>query len=270
MTYLVKLSLIVWRLGLSGRGAKLVLGAVACVVAAAHLSSVFSLRQPGTVAMDVGISAYKLLGVLLALIWVQELISRDLDRKSILLPLACPLSRAQYLLSRFIGIWGMLLLVTVLMALGTALVAYPWEARYPHSVALGDMWHLAASFGLLFLDLTVVLAFAVAIASVATVQALPLLVGIAFAVVCRSIGPAVTFLTQVDKQHKWVSTEVHNAAGVVEWLLPDLSRFDLRGMVLYSDAVSIETMLLLAGVALSYSLLFLATGVFAFSRRDIV
>lgn len=270
MIYLIRLSTTVWRLGLSGRGAKLVLGTVFCVVAAAYLASLFSLRQPGAVAMDVGISAYKLLGVLLAVIWVQELVGRDLDRKSVLLPLASPMSRAHYLLSRFLGIWSMLLLVTVLMAAGTALVAYPWEARYPHAVPLGDAWHVAAAFGLLFLDLTIILAFTVAVASVATVQALPLLVGLAFAVVGRSIGPALTFLTQVDTAHKWVSTEVHHAAGVVEWALPDLSRFDLRGMAVYGDAFPAETALLLTGVACSYTLLFLAAGVFAFGRRDIV
>ena len=57
MVYLIRLSTTVWRLGPSGRGARLVLDAVFYVVAAAYLSSLFSLRQPGAVGMDFGMHA---------------------------------------------------------------------------------------------------------------------------------------------------------------------------------------------------------------------
>lgn len=270
MAYLIRLSGIVWRLGLSGRGARLFFGTALLVTGSAYLAALFSLRQPGTVALDAGISVYKILVVLLAVIWVQELICRDLDRKSVLLPLSCPMSRADYLLSRFFGIWAMLLLATVMMAVGPTLIAYLWSERYPHHVPLGGVAQVATTFALLFLDATIILAFTVAIASVATVQALPLLAGVAFAVIGRSIGPAVTFLTQVDQQHKWVPTEIHHAAGVVEWLLPDLSRFDLRGIALYSDAIPTTTAWLLAGVAVAYTVFFLAIAGLAFNKRDII
>lgn len=270
MPYLLRLSSIVWRLGLSGRGAKLIFGTVATVVAAAFLAAMFSLRQPAAVAMDVGISAYKILVILLAIVWVQDLVCRDLDRKSVLLPLGCPISRSQYLMSRFLGIWGLLGVTTLLMAIGVWAVANFGVAKYPQAVPVGDFGSVLLTFVLLFFEQSVILSFAVLMASVATVQALPMFATIAFAIICRSIGPVVTFLTQVDTEHRWVSADLHHVVGVIEWGLPDLSRFDLRGMAVYGDPAVPSTLALLLAIAVAYSALLLVLASWTFRRRDIL
>ena len=76
------------RSGLRGRSfyAVFILGVV--MIGVAYLSGFFSPRQPRTVALDVGLSGIRFSLVLLNLFWVQELVAREIDRRTILFSLA--------------------------------------------------------------------------------------------------------------------------------------------------------------------------------------
>jgi Cu-processing system permease protein len=266
----LRMAQVVWRFGLSGRSAKLFLAVLVLVLSAAFLAALFSARQPATVALDIGLSAYKVLIVLLGVVWVQELVCRDMDRKSIFLPLSYPVSRSQYLLSRFLGILGLLALATLLVAVGVFLVTSNLASRFPQAVPVAGAGQISLVFLLLFLEQTIVLAFTMLIASLATVQALPMLLGITFAFVGRTIGAAVEFLTKVDVKSESVSPEIHRAVAWIELFVPDLGRFDLRGIALYGDPVSSVALWPLAGASLAYSAFFLLLACAFFSRRDLV
>jgi Cu-processing system permease protein len=80
----------------------LVLGML--LVGVAFLAASFSPRQPKTVTMDVGFSGIRFSLVLFAVFWVQELVGREVERRTVLYALAYPVGRAAYLLGRFFGV----------------------------------------------------------------------------------------------------------------------------------------------------------------------
>ena len=49
----------------------------------AYLAAEFSGRQPGTVALDVGLSAIRIIGLLLVLFWCQEMVGKEIERRTV-------------------------------------------------------------------------------------------------------------------------------------------------------------------------------------------
>lgn len=256
------------RSGLRGRSfhAVFVLGIL--LIGVAYLSGFFSPRQPQTVALDVGFSAIRFSLVLLNLFWVQELVAREIDRRTILFSLAYPVSRGAFLAGRFFAIvilsmlaafiFGWLLLLAVVMAGG----GYSQE----FAVALGaPFW---TTFAGLVLDAAVVAAFALCIAALSTVSILPLALGAAFAVAGKALGATMGYLASgADGDQDFVN----RYGRVVNWirlLLPDLSRLDWREWPMYQQAPGTDAMLWAAVMAVAYIAFLMACAALLFSRRE--
>ena len=73
------------------------------IIGVAWLAANFSARHPATLALDVGISGMRAILVFMSLFWVQELIGRDIERKTVMFALSYPVPRSHYLLGRFCG-----------------------------------------------------------------------------------------------------------------------------------------------------------------------
>lgn len=94
------------RSGIRSRSVQVVFVLGLALVLVAYLAASFSPRQPRTVALDVGFSGARFSLILLSLFWVQDLVSREIDRKIILQSLSYPVSRAAFLsaaISRYLA-----------------------------------------------------------------------------------------------------------------------------------------------------------------------
>ncbi|WP_172425097.1 ABC-2 transporter permease [Vandammella animalimorsus] len=205
----------------------------ALVLLAAWLAANFSARQPATVALDVGLSGTRLVLMLMALFWVQELLGKDMERKSLYFVLAYPISREAYLLSRFAAVAALLALGVLILggALGVVMHVLPSTYAQPTPVALG--WPYVLTLAGLWLDLLVITAFALWLCSLSTTPFLPLIMGCLFALAARSLGITLDFLLHSQNadpdQVRWLLPVIQ--AG--KWVLPDLSRLDWRDLALY-------------------------------------
>lgn len=254
--------------GLRGRSIQVtfVLGLV--LIAFAYLAASFSPRQPQTIALDIGFSAIRFTLVLLALFWVQELFSREIDRKIILHSLALPVSRASFFVGRYLSVvvlTGLSVVILGLCLLLAVVLASPsYEQEFP--VGLGvPFWLALVGIGL---DVSVVAAVASAVAMISTVPVLPLAVGAAFAIGGKALGASVDYLARgadgdaamVDRMGHWVD--------VVAWLIPDLSRLDWRQWAVYGAEPSFDHLLWATVMALSYGAIALTLGVHALRNRE--
>lgn len=221
------------RSGLRGRSFQAVFVLGISIIGLAYLSGFFSPRQPQTVALDIGFSGLRFCLVLLNLFWVQELMAREIDRRVILFSLAYPVNRGAFLVGRFAAmlllsllaalVLGLLLLLAVLLAGGQ------YSQEFP--VALGlPFW--ATVLGLT-LDAAVVGAFAMCIAALSTVSALPLALGAAFAIAGKALGATIDYLSRGADGDAELLGRYDPAIALIKWVLPDLSRLDWRDWALY-------------------------------------
>lgn len=254
--------------GLRGSGFKVLLLLALLLIGAALLATSFSGRHPVTVGFDVGLSSMRLVLLLMMLIWVQDLLAKDIERKTLYFMLAYPYSRAQYLLSRFVSLallgamatalLGGLLLLAMLMFGGDYQQSTPPALDERYVLALAGIW----------LDLLVISAFSMLLCCLSTTPFLPFLMGLAFALAARGLGPTFDYLRYTASadpaQVRWFGPVLEYS---YLWL-PDLSRLDWRAMTLYALPVEVGAVGIAVLMALAYVVLMLAVALLVFQRRN--
>lgn len=238
------------------------------LIAVALLAGSFSARQPQTVVLDVGLSCMRFSLVLLGVFWIQELVAKEIDRRTVIFALTYPVPRYAYLMGRYFGILVLLfaaaLALALLLGLSVAAVNRGYEQSTP--VLLGGPFWLAV-FGV-WLDVAVVVAFALWIAAISTVAILPIALGAAFAIAGRAVGAVLQYLMSGADGDRDLTATYLPILNVVQWFLPDLSRLDWRLWSMYGTAPAMESVGWAALMAIAYATLMLGFAVRGFACRE--
>ena len=238
------------------------------LAAFAWLSAQFSPRQPATVALDVGLSFIRLVVPVVALLQIQDLLAREVDRRQILTSLTYPRSRASFLVARYAAVTAVSAVLTLLLAALLAAMVKLAGSSYQQAtpVALGLPYVITVAGALL--DFAVVTAFAAALAAVATTPNLVLLGGVGFMIATRS---ASTIVQLIEHDREVVEGAQWYQLGLqwVQWILPDLAALDVRPIALYGKMELLpHAMWAPVLMALGYVALMLIFACLRFERRQ--
>lgn len=221
---------------------------------------------------DFGFGGLFLFGSILGVVMTAQLFFAEIDNRTALTLLAKPLSRAEFLAGKFLGIWAVLgVFVLVLAALLAAMLG--WRAAELAQLAAErrlappecDLAGLALYAALQWLRLGVVVAMVLAVAAAARTFLFAVVVGA---------------LAVLAGQLQWLSQELllkpaepglgQAALWLLTHLLPNLQQFNLGdALVLAPHQVAAGTLpwVFLSGVA--YVVAFLVLATFLFRRREI-
>ena len=207
---------------------------ILALAAVSLLSGEFSSRQGSTVALDTGISLIRFVMPLAAVLLLQELISREFDRKLFLVSLTYPRPRHQFLAGRIFSIasllLGLLIVLATLLAGLTQWIGHSYaQATHPD---LGTPYIVTMAF--ITLDLLVVLAIGTLIAVTTTTPSFVLIGTIGFMVVARSYSAIVALLTR-DSTLVGSADTYQSSLSLLGYLLPDLAALDVRMISLYGQ-----------------------------------
>jgi ABC-type transport system involved in multi-copper enzyme maturation permease subunit len=254
--------------GVRGRSFQAVFLLGMLLVGVAYLSAGFSPRHPRTVALDIGFSGIRFTLVLLHLFWVQELVAKEIERKTILHSLAYPVSRSSFVIGRYLAVVVLGSLATVVLGLSLLAAVAAASANYSQEfpVGLGTAFWVTL-FGLL-LDAAVVAAVGMAVATVSTVAIMPLAIGVAFAIGGKALGATTDYLAGGADGDAQLLTQFGPVISVVRQIVPDLSRLDWRNWALYGLPPDGADIALAVAMALAYIAGALAIGILVFSRRE--
>lgn len=256
------------RSGLRGRSFQAVLILGFLLVGIAYLSSSFSPRHPGTVALDIGLSGMRITLVLLSLFWIQELLAKEVERKTILHSLAYPARRGVFVIGRYLAVLALVFVAALALGLSllgaVAVASEGFSQEFP--VLLGfPFWAAVAG---IMLDVAVVAAVGTALATVSTVSVLPLVIGLAFAIGAKALGATLDYIAQGADGDTRIVSVFGPAIGIVRWIVPDLSRLDWRNWPMYGLAPGAAEIGWAALAAVAYIAILLTVGIFSFSRRE--
>ena len=264
----MQFALAVVRAGFRSRAFHGVIALGVALIGVAFLAASFSPRQPQIVALDVGLSGIRFALILLALFWVQDFLTKEVERKTVLYSLSYPVSRMAYLFGRLAGILCLLglaaLLLGLLLLLAVISAGKGYDAAY--SPALG-LPYWATVFGL-WLGVCVVTTFAFMLAALSTVSFLPLALGAAFAIAAQSLGAVADYLASGADGQEQLVARYAPIIDTVRWVLPDLSRLDWRTWAMYGigpSASEVGYSLMMAG---AYCVVLFYLSVLAFAKRD--
>lgn len=255
------------RLALKAHFLPITLGFMGFMLLAAVLAAQFSGRQPASVALDVGLSVMRLALPLVIVLVVQELISREFERRYFLSSLSFPSTRARFLLSRFgsaiVLCIAVLLVWSVAMALTVWMLSQGYEQVSP--VALGG--HYVVTILFIGLDMLLLIALATLLAVTASTPSFVLIGTYGFMLVARSYTAIIELLTR--NSYVVGDAEQYRAGiGFLGYLLPDLGALDVRMITLYGrmEFLPQDWIWLLLSI-LGYAVGMLALAVWALNRK---
>jgi Cu-processing system permease protein len=261
-------AIVAWRSGLRSRSfqALFILGVL--VLSGAYLASLFSARQPATVALDVGISGVRFVSLLMMVFWCQELVAREVERRTVFLALAYPVPRAHYLIGRYLGVLFLATLAITILGLMLVVYAYLAGREYLQASPIDLGWGLWVTLLFILIDVAVVGAVTMLIATLSTTPLLPLALGAGFAVAARSLGTTMAYLKDKNSGAADWSGTLGPVVDFIEWVMPDLGRLDVRAMTLYSQAPTMDALIWPAGMCLAYIVVTLAVASIVFKHRQ--
>jgi Cu-processing system permease protein len=260
--------IVAWRSGLRSRSfhATFILGLLA--MGAAYLAAQFSGRQPATVALDVGLSGIRIIVLLMVVFWCQELVAREVEKRTVFLALAYPVPRSSYLLGRYFGVLALTFLAIFVLGIFLYISAYFAEKLYGQQQAVNLGWGYGVTLLYIFIDAAVIAAFTILVASFSTTPLLPLALGLAFAVAARGLGQSLAYLRDPDSGSAGIATQMNPVFDIVRWVLPDLGQLDIRSATLYNIWPDGAHLFWPLANAVAYSLVTLTIATIVFRRRQ--
>ena len=212
-----------------------------------------SVGGEGRIVKDLGLACITLFGLFIAVFIGIRLVSREIERRTVLLLLSRPVGRGAFLVGKFIGLALTLLVNVGAMALGLMLLARMLEGEWTPPLLL------AAGFA--FLELAILTAFSILFATFSTPTLSTVFTLLVF-VIGRLSRDLVAFASQFD------SLSLHATALAIYYALPNLSLFNLGGLGAGGPLPSGATLLFAAAYGAGYMTAVLALAIAIFQRRD--
>lgn len=223
------------------------------LMASALILKDISVHQDLKILMDIGLAATEFFGTLIAIFLGSDLISRDIEKRTLHLLLVKPLTRSEFIVGRYLGLCSTIATSVLLMSCGLALAL--WTANGSFSSALAK-----AVYAIL---LQLCLSGAVS-TLLSTTSSRPLaLIGSTILCVLGRMSDVLKNASLVLKDFpEWLGTTLYH-------LVPNLQNFDLKTRAVYGDAISTSLLVELSAYAAAYICALLALAALAFQRRDL-
>lgn len=206
------------------------------------------------IILDAGLAAMNLLGLLIAVFVGTGLVNKEIERRTVLVLMAKPISRREFIVGKHLGLTAVLaVLIAVMTAIYMGILSF---SRIPYPIPST----LAAS-AFLLLQLSLMTAVAIAF-GVFTSSLLAVL--LTFTVFL--MGSASANLVTLGAQTK--NPTVEAVTRYLYLVLPDLSRLDLKNQAVYGVLPSLETTLLNVAYGVLYIVVLLAIATLIFSQRE--
>jgi Cu-processing system permease protein len=220
------------------------------------------------IVKDLGLAAMSLFGLFIAVFIGIGLVAREIDRRSIYAVLAKPVRRQEFIVGKYFGLLG-----TLMVNLAVMTVAFYAVLAYLQWIFPEDVIKAAAAPPV---DPRLLLGVAMIACELALVTAVALFWSSFSSNALVSIGLTLGLYIagQFGADLKNLQTVIDSpvaasVARAVYYVLPNFAAFDIKAQVVHALPVSPAYLWFTAGYAALYIALLLTAAVVIFSRRDL-
>ena len=267
MNKILSLTYITFKGGIRDRTIHTIVLLALLLLISTPLFSSFSMRQVVQVAVDYNLSTISFIGLLLSIFAGINLITKDIDKRSIYTVISLPLSRSQYLIAKIFGLVSLiffsLLILTIFGSISIKLTSY----LYPQDINSQIFWYkIFISIFYIYLKLIIITSAVFLFSSFATSTFLPLVLSFIFYFIGESIEEVKTFIEGVGKER--VNPVVKAVAQFAYYIFPNLSAYDLKPHAIYGLPLDYGNLLFVFLYGIFYTAIILTISVMIFRRRE--
>jgi Cu-processing system permease protein len=215
-----------------------------------------SIGAQNKILLDFGLATSGILSIVIAIFVGTNLINREVDRRTILALIPKPMSRAEFILGKHLGLTAVLavlvgaMMLIYLGVLALAKVAFP-------------LVPLLTAGLFLLLELMVIVAASLMFGSMTSSLLATLLT-----VIIYLAGHGTETMVKLSNSGVASSPSLQKISNVLFLVLPNLSKLDLKNTAVYGVLPSTSELWLNAGYALAYTGIFLGISMAIFARRQ--
>lgn len=232
----------------------LLVGFAVFVFSASRLLTPLALGEGRRVTIDIGLVSLSVFGMLIVVFVGHALVQREMERGSVVFVFSRPVGRGAFVLGKFLGLGGVLLLSTT--AMGSILLVilhlsgYSWGASLIGAIVLTQ------------LQVCVLGAVAILLAAVAS----PILAGL-LALGAWVIGNAAGSLSDLAAMLPGAGAQ---AVRLLLWIVPRLDLLNAAGPAIHDEPIGASRWLWSIAYAALYSMGALLLARAAFARRSLL
>jgi ABC-type transport system involved in multi-copper enzyme maturation permease subunit len=223
---------------------------------AAILVGEISIDIERLVVVNLGLTAVSLFGIVIAIFMGIGLVSKEIEKRTLYTVLARPVRRWEFVVGKFFGLTGTLVVNTFCMAIGVFLALL----YVAHHFEKADVWVLVALY-FIVLQFLIVCALALFFSSFST----PLMSAL-FTFALFVIGSLAQDLRGFAHMSKGLTGVLATA---IAYLVPNFSAFNTINQAAHGDAVPGWLILYNSVYALCYSAIAISGAVLIFQRRNL-
>lgn len=225
------------------------------VLALALLPEIAAGNTTGKILLDVTLAGASLMGLAVAVFIGTRLLDREIERRTILLSIAKPLSRTEFILGKHLGLSVVLVLVAIastllglLLLLPTGRVVLDWGAILLTTLFSSVELVLIAAIALLFSAIT-------------------------NGVLASGLTLAVYFMGHLSQDLLTIGVQLDNPwlqrlTELLYLVLPDLERLNLKNLAVYGILPDSGALAIDGFYGGAYTLIVLGITTFIFARRE--
>ncbi len=227
--------------------------------------SSLSMRQVTELSISLSLSLLSFILLLLSIFLGGTSLWKDIERRYTFSVLSLPLRRASYLLGKFFGIAGFILLTTFVLALISSVVIKFASGIYPPVRPV--VWtNVTMAFVFCALKYILVIAASFFISAVSTSFFLPIFGTISLFIVGSATQQVYDYLHSSSILP--ISPIVKNIANTLYYILPNFNAFDLEVNAVYGIRLSPSGMIWTSVYFVIYTAVLLTLSTIIFSRRE--
>lgn len=224
------------------------------LVAAVYLLPQLSASGEKKIIVDVGLAAIEVVGLIVSVFVGTALINKEIDKRTIFVLIAKPMSRAEFIFGKHLGISAVLALLVGIMSI--ILITVLTLDRI--SIPIAEV--LVANF-YIFWQLMLLAAIAILFGTFTSSLLAALLTFATYLI--GNFSRDLLALGEISKNES-----VQVLTRIIYLLIPDLSRANLKNEAVYGILPSISDLVSNGVYILSYALLVLAIAILIFARRQ--
>jgi len=224
--------------------------------------------EMGKVAVDMGLSIVSFSGLILIFFFSINVMSNDIDRKTIYLILSRPIGKPQYIMGKYAGLAMIIILSSIILGLCSA--GSVWVSILGTKTFLPPnfSWSLFfLSIGFLTLSLLVMMALTLLWVSITSHSFTALILSM----MTYFIGQNMENVKNIISSTKFLSPDSLSVKTIhaVSWVVPNLAVFDLKTTAAYGLSVDAASLLWTALYGISYIGISLIITIFVFQKREL-
>ncbi len=186
------------------------------------------MREVGKVAVDIALSTVSFSGLLLVLFVGINLMAKDLDKKTIYMVLARPISRTHYIVGKFLGMVALIIVSNVIQGCFAAASVFMLNSMYPAYFQRFSWMMFILALVFIVLSLTLLSALSFLFASITSTSFITLVLTVVSYLIGNSLSDVKALVEAPKAAGIDPSPVTIKVVQTAYYIFPNLSFFDIK------------------------------------------